>query len=140
MTRREWLVKHVPENVMEIYGGSAAGLIEGGCIGCPHGYPDLPGTERRCDPKEDCEVCWTREVPGTGKEEKRNPETARRAVSIAARVMAADELCLYPERTMCEHLDMDCEDCIEAWLMEKAESELSSAEVAEIIAELKDID
>ena len=67
MTRREWLVEHVPENVMKIYGGSAESEFEGGCCFCPEFYPDMPGAEDLCE--SDCEACWTREVPVTGEAE-----------------------------------------------------------------------
>lgn len=62
MTRREWMLEHHPDCVAVRHGGTAEGLLEGGCIGCPHDYP-VPGTEGLCDPEQSCEVCWTREVP-----------------------------------------------------------------------------
>lgn len=67
MTRREWLVNHYPERVMDRFGGTIAYPLYGGCVGCPHHYPDMPGSEKLCEP--DCEVCWTREVPVTGEAE-----------------------------------------------------------------------
>lgn len=140
MTRREWLLKNHPDCVSVRHGGTAEGLLEGGCIGCPYNYPDMPGAEDLCDPEQDCEVCWTRELPGPGKGAGNKLETALRAVNIAARVMTAAGMCLYENCTEDGRLAGTCDKCIEEWLLDKAETELRNARNAEIISDMKDID
>lgn len=66
MTRREWMLEHHPDCVTVRHGGKVKRFIEGGCKGCPNNYPDMPGIEGLCAPEQDCEVCWTRELPEPG--------------------------------------------------------------------------
>lgn len=69
MTRREWLVDHYPERVMDRFGGTIAYPLYGGCLGCPWQYEELSDMEKLCDHTRNCEICWTREVPVTGEAE-----------------------------------------------------------------------
>lgn len=143
MTRREWLVEHVPENVMKVYGGSAESKFEGGCCGCPWEYEELPGTEKLCDPEQSCETCWTRELPEPRDKKENQLETARRAVNIASRIMSAAEMCMLENRERCikDRVSVKtCDKCIEVWLMAKARRELRREHNAEILSDLKDID
>lgn len=56
-------------------------------------------------------------------------EEARRAVSIAARIMQAAGLCRYDSITKCGRFcpaPADCDRCIEKWLLAKAKKEIKA--------------
>lgn len=56
---------------------------------------------------------------------KKKESRESRAVRIAARVMAAAEMCIHDSRAKCRKADQDCVSCIRSWLLNKARFELN---------------